>query len=256
MRMQIAHSGKTGKDTSITFDTDEKIFCYGREKHDVFIYAEQTKDVTGVINDLKNIGFEEVDRGQFIERCGIAPKAFEAFYPMIEKIGTEAVLIVERLMMDVAEKYPDWAEYYEMTPESFRKPGGNFITAIEDNVKEYLDEVIHAHMKAEFVLDKNYYSGRPEGSLYLDEDGVQHLNIHNLATELTEECIESVLADNAMQVPDEDRIEGNEEEESWLYGMGFARVVDSLEEELSECLTPIAKEVHDLSMDERDEPER
>lgn len=74
MRMEIAHTGKTGKDTSITFDTNQKILCYGREKHDVYIYAEQTRDVTSVIADLQNIGFEEVSREEFIERCGLKDK--------------------------------------------------------------------------------------------------------------------------------------------------------------------------------------
>ena len=43
MKMEIAHIGRTGKETTITFDTDRKIFCHGREPHDVFIYAEQTR---------------------------------------------------------------------------------------------------------------------------------------------------------------------------------------------------------------------
>lgn len=60
MKMEVAHTGRTGKETTITFDTDRKMFCYGREPHDVYIYAEQTRDVIGVINDLKKIGYKEV----------------------------------------------------------------------------------------------------------------------------------------------------------------------------------------------------
>ena len=65
MKMLIAHSGRTGKDTSITFNTDRNVFCYGRKEHDVYIYAEQTRDVTGVVNDLKKIGFIEVNAEDF-----------------------------------------------------------------------------------------------------------------------------------------------------------------------------------------------
>ena len=65
MKMEIAHTGRTGKETSITFDTDRKIFCYGRESHDVFIYAEQTRDVIGVVNALKRIGYVEVTAEEF-----------------------------------------------------------------------------------------------------------------------------------------------------------------------------------------------
>lgn len=34
MIMEIAHTGRTGRDTSITFNTEKKIFCFGREKHE------------------------------------------------------------------------------------------------------------------------------------------------------------------------------------------------------------------------------
>ena len=71
MVMEIAHSGRTGKDTSITFDTEQKIYCYGREQHDVYIYAEQTRDVKGVVFDLEDLGFEEVDVTEFRRRCRI-----------------------------------------------------------------------------------------------------------------------------------------------------------------------------------------
>lgn len=70
MRMEIAHTGRTGKDTSITFDTDKKIFCRNRERHDVFIYAGQTRDVNGVIRDLLDIGYKEVDCITFREMKG------------------------------------------------------------------------------------------------------------------------------------------------------------------------------------------
>ena len=65
MIMEIAHSGRTGKDTSITFDTDRKVYCMGREKHDVYLYAEQTRDVTGVIYDLGKIGYKEISCEEF-----------------------------------------------------------------------------------------------------------------------------------------------------------------------------------------------
>lgn len=65
MRMEIAHTGKTGKETTITFDTDRMMFCYAREPHDVFIYAEQTRDVLNVIYDLKRIGYKEVTVEEF-----------------------------------------------------------------------------------------------------------------------------------------------------------------------------------------------
>ncbi len=68
MRMEIAHTGRTGKETTITFDTDRKIFCYGWESHDVYIYAEQTRDVMGVVNALKRIGYVEVTAEEFRER--------------------------------------------------------------------------------------------------------------------------------------------------------------------------------------------
>ena len=65
MKMEIAHSGRTGKDTSITFDTDRLIYCFGREEHDVYIYAEQTRDVMGVVADLNRIGYKEVTVEEF-----------------------------------------------------------------------------------------------------------------------------------------------------------------------------------------------
>ncbi len=65
MKMEIAHVGRTGKETTITFDTDKKIYCYGREPHDVYIYVEQTRDVKNVINDLTKIGYKEVERIYF-----------------------------------------------------------------------------------------------------------------------------------------------------------------------------------------------
>lgn len=65
MRMEIAHMGRTGKETTITFDTDRKIFCYGWESHDVFIYAERTHDVINVVDALKRIGYVEVTAEEF-----------------------------------------------------------------------------------------------------------------------------------------------------------------------------------------------
>ena len=65
MKMLIAHSGRTGKETSITFDTDRKIFIHERGDFDVFLYAEQTRDIKGVISDLLKIGFREVSRNEF-----------------------------------------------------------------------------------------------------------------------------------------------------------------------------------------------
>ena len=65
MKMEIAHTGRTGKETTITFDTDRKMFCYGMEPHDVFNYAEQTRDVVHVINDLKKIGYKKVTVEEF-----------------------------------------------------------------------------------------------------------------------------------------------------------------------------------------------
>ena len=63
--MEIAHTGRTGKETTITFDTERNIFCFGRCSHDVYIYAEQTRDVNGVIRDLKAIGYKEVTSDEF-----------------------------------------------------------------------------------------------------------------------------------------------------------------------------------------------
>ena len=61
MKMKIVHSGKTGKDTSLTFDTDRKVFCMSRcVKEDVRIVAEQTRDVLWVKEDLLKIGYREV----------------------------------------------------------------------------------------------------------------------------------------------------------------------------------------------------
>ncbi len=65
MKMEIAHTGRTGKDTSVTFDTDRKIYCLSREEHDVYIYAEQTKDVKYVIYDLIKLGYTEVSCEEF-----------------------------------------------------------------------------------------------------------------------------------------------------------------------------------------------
>ena len=65
MKMGISHIGQTGKETAITFDTDRNMFCYGRRPCDVFIYAEQFRDVTGVVNGLKKIGYAEVTVEEF-----------------------------------------------------------------------------------------------------------------------------------------------------------------------------------------------
>lgn len=61
MKMMIAHVGRTGKNSTIIFDTETK--TYGKVPcgdHDVYIYAERTADVTYVIQDLKRLGYEEV----------------------------------------------------------------------------------------------------------------------------------------------------------------------------------------------------
>ena len=65
MTMTIAHTGRTGKETTITFDTDRKVWCRNSEPHDVWMYAELTRDVKGVIRDLNNIGYTEVSVEEF-----------------------------------------------------------------------------------------------------------------------------------------------------------------------------------------------
>lgn len=65
MIMTIAHTGRTGKETTITFDTDRKVWCNTNKPHDVWIYAELTKDVNGVIRDLKNIGYTYIPVEEF-----------------------------------------------------------------------------------------------------------------------------------------------------------------------------------------------
>lgn len=70
MRMLIAHTGRTGKDSSITFDTDREVFCRGRAKnHNAFIYAEKKSDVDSVVYDLTHSnrvgGFVEVSIDEF-----------------------------------------------------------------------------------------------------------------------------------------------------------------------------------------------
>lgn len=65
MRMTIAHTGRTGKETTITFDTERKVWCYASKPHDVWIYAELTRDVNSVIRDLKNIGYTEIPVEEF-----------------------------------------------------------------------------------------------------------------------------------------------------------------------------------------------
>ena len=65
MRMEIAHFGRTGKTTDVTFDTDRSIYVLERAPHDVYIYAERTRDVNGVISDLKRLGYKEVSIREF-----------------------------------------------------------------------------------------------------------------------------------------------------------------------------------------------
>jgi hypothetical protein len=68
MIMAINHTGRTFKETGVTFDTDNRIFCSCYlGKHDVYIYAEQTRDVKGVIYDLEKYGYQEVDKETFLE---------------------------------------------------------------------------------------------------------------------------------------------------------------------------------------------
>ena len=71
MKMLVAHSGRTGKDSSITFDTERKVFCRGRADHNVFIYAEKKSDVDGVVRDLihRAGGFVEVSLEEFENGC-------------------------------------------------------------------------------------------------------------------------------------------------------------------------------------------
>ena len=68
MIMEISHVGRTGKDTTINFDTERKIFCFTRyQKHDVYIYAERTGDVNSVVYALKGIGYKEVNIEEFVK---------------------------------------------------------------------------------------------------------------------------------------------------------------------------------------------
>ena len=63
MKMMIAHVGRTGKDSTIIFDTEAKTYTRGHVHggdHDVYIYAERTADVNYVIHDLKNLGYKEM----------------------------------------------------------------------------------------------------------------------------------------------------------------------------------------------------
>ena len=65
MKMLVAHSGRTGKDSSMTFDTEREVFCYGRAEHNVFIYAEKKSDVTSVVGDLTRLGYKEISLDEF-----------------------------------------------------------------------------------------------------------------------------------------------------------------------------------------------
>lgn len=91
MIMEIAHTGRTGKDTSITFDTDNKIFCYGRGWHEVYIYAEQTRDVIGVVENLKNIGFKEVNSEEFRSITNTEYKQYEVSFDNGETWSTKFI---------------------------------------------------------------------------------------------------------------------------------------------------------------------
>jgi hypothetical protein len=60
MRINVYHVGRTGKETSVTFDTETKQYCTKDSAADLRIYVEQTRDVKNLYLKLKYLGFIEV----------------------------------------------------------------------------------------------------------------------------------------------------------------------------------------------------
>ncbi len=65
MKMWVYHTGRTGKETSILFDTDRKSFRFGDlgfPKHDASVYVDRVKDITYLKWDLLACGFKEEEK--------------------------------------------------------------------------------------------------------------------------------------------------------------------------------------------------
>lgn len=186
------------------------------------------------------------------EWAGIAAMTSGLKEERVLDVKTLAEQIIEKdfyeLINEVAEKYPKWAE-----ENGFDKSQGTsnndarFYGYMRESVCEYLADTAKDLMGG-FVMDKSVYSG--VGSVY-SKDSLEteiHLSVHDLATEIIENCIETVLDDNNIDIPDEDRT--GEEGESNIYGQTFSDLCGAIENHLAEAFEPLK-----AGIDRIEEPE-
>lgn len=154
----------------------------------------------------------------------------------------------KELLHDAAGKYPEWAKENGLTVDDLNDglQDGRFFGYMRESVCQYLADTAKDLMGG-FVMDESVYSG--VGSVY-SKDSLEteiHLSVHDLATEIVENCIETVLDDNNIDIPDEGRT--GEEGESNIYGQTFSDMCDAIEGHLTEAFEPLK-----AGIDRIDEP--
>lgn len=156
----------------------------------------------------------------------------------------------QELLYDAAGKYPEWAKENELTVDDLNDglQDGRFFGYMRESVCEYIADTARK-VSDGFHMTKDVYSGT--GSVFKLDRGAEKglaLSLHDLATEIVENCIETVLDDNNINIPDEDRT--GEEGESNIYGQTFSDLCDAIEEHLAEAFEPLK-----AGIDRIEEPE-
>lgn len=144
------------------------------------------------------------------------------------------------LINEVAKKYPEWAEEngFDKSQRTLNNDA-RFYSYMRESVCEYIADIAH-EVSDGFHMTKDVYSGT--GSVFQLDRGAEKglaLSLHDLATEIIENCIETVLDDNNIDIPDEDRTD--EEGESNIYGQTFSNLCDAIEGHLAEAFEPLKK---------------
>ena len=149
----------------------------------------------------------------------------------------------KELLYDTAGKYPEWAKENGLDDLNDGLQDGRFFGYMQESVCEYIADTARK-VSGGFHMTKDVYSG--SGSVSKLNEGLA-LNLHDLATEIVENCIETVLDDNNIDIPDEDRT--GEEGESNIYGQTFSDLCDAIEGHLTEAFEPLK-----AGIDRIDEP--
>lgn len=145
----------------------------------------------------------------------------------------------QELLYNAAEKYPEWAKENGLTADDLNDglQDGRFFGYMRESVCEYIADTARK-VSDGFHMTKDVYSGT--GSVFQLDRGAEKglaLSLHDLSTEIIENCIETVLDDNNIDIPDEDRT--NEEGESNIYGRTFSDLCDAIESRLVEAFEPL-----------------